>query len=475
MASSQITRPQSFRIAFSKGTDVGRKRAHNEDYVDAFSPPDPAKHHQKGELFIVADGMGGHQAGEVASKNAVETIAHAYYADPDTDVAGSLTRAIQKANASIYQQAQETISQVGMGTTVVTAVTHGQELYLANVGDSRAYLMRNGKLKQVTRDHSFVEEQIRAGILTREEARAHPQRNVITRALGAKPDVEVDTYRGKLEPGDTVLLCTDGLSEYVQEPDLETALQLYPPQESVPRLIALANKRGGNDNITALVIQAAPVTATAHLEDTIPVAPQPKEKKRRGLSLPAILGLGVGGLLLVAAAVTGALLLPSILGGQNATATPTVMAHEPTASATVLQPTTTPLPTVGAPTATLAPPGLELLEPGEDATFASGEAVTFRWRVIGMLPESFRFIVRTSRTGYEDLCQSEQEICTVTLDEEGEYEWWAELLRGDQSVVKSNPRTLHIRAQATPTPKPVSPIASPTLTNTQQPTEGGGG
>jgi serine/threonine protein phosphatase PrpC len=420
--------------------------------------------------------MGGHQAGEVASKNAVETISHEYYADPDTDIVTSLTRAIQKANASIYQQAQETISQVGMGTTAVVAVTRGRELYLANVGDSRAYLMRNSKIKQVTRDHSFVEEQIRAGILTREEARTHPQRNVITRALGAKPDVEVDTYRGKLEPGDTVLLCTDGLSEYVQEQDLETALKLYPLQESVTRLIAVANERGGNDNITALAFQAAPVATTARLQDTMPVTPQPEGTSQRALSLPMFVGLIVGGLIIVAVLVAGAVFLTPILGGADATATPTTVAPEPTTSPPVPPPTATLLSTEGAPTSTLAP-SLELLEPQEDATFAPGVEVTFRWRMIGMLPGSFSFVVRTSRTGYDELCRSEpeQETCTTTLDTEGEYEWWAELLRGEKSMLRSDPRTIYVGTQVTPTFTPTLPSTSPVLTATPLTTEGEGG
>jgi serine/threonine protein phosphatase PrpC len=469
-----MTQSESFRIVFAKSTDVGRKRGHNEDYVDAFSPPDPAKHRQKGELFIVADGMGGHQAGEVASKSAVETISREYYADPDTDIIGSLTRAIQKANASIYHQAQEAISRVGMGTTVVAAITRGQELYLANVGDSRAYLMRNDKVKQVTRDHSFVQEQIQAGILTREEARTHPQRNVITRALGAKPDVEVDTYQGRLEPGDTILLCTDGLSEYVQEQDLETALQPYPPQESVPRLIALANERGGNDNITALVLKAVPVTTTARLKDTVPVAPQPEDAGRRGPSLPLLVGLVAGGLIIVAALVAGAVFLAPMLGAPNGTATPEVTAPAPTNSATMLVPTVTPAPTQDAPTSTLAP-GLELLEPREEAVFTPGTEVTFRWRLIGMLPGSFSFVVRTSRTGYDEFCRSEQETCVTTLDAEGEYEWWAELLRGGQSIIQSEPRRLYVRPQATPTLLPALPTTPPTLTIPAQSTEAGEG
>jgi serine/threonine protein phosphatase PrpC len=476
MASTQITQPESIRIVFAKGTDVGRKRGHNEDYVDAFSPPDAAKRRQKGELFVVADGMGGHRAGEVASKNAVETISREYYADPDTDIAGALTRAMQKANASIYQQAQETISQSGMGTTAVAAVTRGHELYLANVGDSRAYLMRGGKIKQVTRDHSFVEEQIRAGILTREEARTHARRNVITRALGAKPNVEVDTYRGKLEPGDTVLLCTDGLSEYVQEQDLETVLKLYPPQESVTRLIGVANERGGNDNITALVLQATPIATTARPEDTAPVAPQPEDTGRQGLSVPLLAGLIGGGLIVVAALVAGAVFLTPIFGGGGATATPTTMAPDPTTSATMPPPTATLQSTERAvATSTLVAPSLELLEPADEATFTRGTRATFRWKVIGMPLDSFSFVARTNQAGYEELCRSEQEVCTITLDTEGDFEWWAELLHEGQRIARSNPRTFYVLTQATPGLTPTLSFTSPLPTTTPQPTQAEGG
>ena len=129
---------EPIRIIFAKGTDTGRKRDHNEDFVEALSPPDPARRQQKGELFIVADGMGGHQAGEVASESAVRTISREYYADPNPNVAAALSNAVQKANGVIHQRAQETPSQIGMGTTVVAAVARGNDLFLANVGDSRA-------------------------------------------------------------------------------------------------------------------------------------------------------------------------------------------------------------------------------------------------------------------------------------------------------------------------------------------------
>lgn len=257
--STENAQSDSFRLVYAKGTDVGCQRAHNEDSVAVFDPRDPEKRRRKGLLFIVADGMGGHQAGEVASGTAVETISGEYYGDPDPAVASALARAIEKANRVIHQRAQEAVAQAGMGTTVVAAAARGVELVVANVGDSRAYLLRDGAFRQVTRDHSLVEEQVRAGILSRDEARTHPQRNVITRALGADTEVNVDTYGGTLTAGDGLLLCTDGLSEHLSDEEMGRIVRQSSPQEAIEGLIALARQRGGSDNITALLVKVATV------------------------------------------------------------------------------------------------------------------------------------------------------------------------------------------------------------------------
>lgn len=255
---TESVRSESIRLVYAKGTDVGCQRAHNEDAVAVFDPPDPEERRRKGLLFVVADGMGGHQAGEVASETAVETISKEYYGDSDGIVASALVRAIERANSVIHQQSQEAAAQAGMGTTVVAAAARGTELVVANVGDSRAYLLRDGRFRQVTRDHSLVEEQIRSGILSREEARTHPQRNVITRALGAETEVDVDTYGGELSAGDGLLLCTDGLSEYVSDEEMGRIVRRSPPQEAIKGLISLARERGGSDNITALLVKVVP-------------------------------------------------------------------------------------------------------------------------------------------------------------------------------------------------------------------------
>ncbi len=235
-------------------TDVGRKREHNEDNMAYVIPKDPQVMARKGALFIVADGMGGHAAGEVASEIAVDTISTAYYPDEHEDVAVALLTAIKRTNTLIHQRAAENMLRSGMGTTSVVGVLRGNMAYVANVGDSRAYVIRKGKIKQITQDHSWVAEQVRAGLLTEEQARTHAQRNVITRSLGTQPDVEVDIFVEPLEEGDILLLCCDGLSGVVSDDEMRLIVERFPPQESVYHLIERANENGGPDNITAIVI-----------------------------------------------------------------------------------------------------------------------------------------------------------------------------------------------------------------------------
>ncbi len=208
---------KQLRIDVAQLTDVGRKREHNEDNMAYVIPKDPQVMTKKGALFIVADGMGGHAAGEVASEIAVDTVSNVYYQDDSDDVAVSLLHAIKRANTSIHQRAAENMSRIGMGTTCVTAVLRGDMAYIANVGDSRAYIIRSSHVRQVSQDHSWVAEQVRAGILTEDQARTHAQRNVITRCLGTQADVEVDVFAELLQEGDSLVLCTDGLSGLVSD------------------------------------------------------------------------------------------------------------------------------------------------------------------------------------------------------------------------------------------------------------------
>lgn len=247
------------RLDVAQLTDVGRKREHNEDNMAYVIPKDQQVMAVKGALFIVADGMGGHAAGEVASEIAVDTISNVYYMDDNEDVAGPLLSAIKRANVAIFQRAAENMLRSGMGTTCVAAVLRGNMAYIANVGDSRAYLIRQGQARQVSQDHSWVAEQVRAGLLTEDQARTHAQRNVITRCLGTQSDVEVDVFREPVQEGDILVLCTDGLSGLISDEELMRIVERSVPQESVYHLVERANENGGPDNITAIVVHVQEV------------------------------------------------------------------------------------------------------------------------------------------------------------------------------------------------------------------------
>lgn len=246
---------KQLRLDVAQLTDVGRKREHNEDNMAYVIPKDPQVMTNKGALFIVADGMGGHAAGEVASEIAVDTVSNVYYQDDSDDVAVSLLHAIRRANASIHQRAAENMLRSGMGTTCVAAVLRGNMAYIANVGDSRAYFLRGSQVKQISQDHSWVAEQVRAGLLTEDQARTHAQRNVITRCLGTQAEVDIDVFQEELKEGDSLVLCSDGLSGLVSDEELHRIVDQFVPQESVYHLVERANENGGPDNITAIVVR----------------------------------------------------------------------------------------------------------------------------------------------------------------------------------------------------------------------------
>ncbi len=310
----ELASPQEVDLVAVKLSDTGRVRPHNEDYVDFFVPPDPQQRARKGAIYLVADGMGGHQAGEVASRGAVELAIRGYYDDPSRDVGKSLVRAIQAANQQLHAQAQADQSKSGMGTTLVAAVVLGRKVYVANVGDSRAYLINNKNITQITEDHSWVEEQVRAGLLTHEQAKKHPQRNLVTRALGSKPAVDVDLFEGEISKGDTLLLCSDGLTGRVDDREVAAIVRQHPPHEATRILVDTANERGGNDNITVLIVstEAAAVVAPA------PAAPP----GRRAGALPSwFIPALVGGVALVAV-LLGTLWATGILFKAKPDATP---------------------------------------------------------------------------------------------------------------------------------------------------------
>ncbi|MGH7562163.1 MAG: Stp1/IreP family PP2C-type Ser/Thr phosphatase [Gemmatimonadales bacterium] len=238
------------RISCAGNTDVGVVRSGNEDsfLLDC----------QTG-LFIVADGMGGHAAGEVASEMAVSIIANklgSLRGLNDGEAATRMRSAIRDANQAIFERTISEHDKRGMGTTTTVMVLFSKRYLIGQVGDSRAYLLRRGELLQLTKDHSYVQEQVDAGLLTNEQARTHPYSNVITRCVGANEDVAPDIYFGNLEAGDVVLLASDGLTGMLEDNQLARILEAEDnPELAVNRMIADANRRGGLDNITAIVIR----------------------------------------------------------------------------------------------------------------------------------------------------------------------------------------------------------------------------
>ena len=224
-------------------SDTGRQRSANEDSYFARAP-----------VFVVADGMGGAQAGEVASKVAAEAFEPGNSADESPEP--YLRGVVEAANARIHELSQEDASRSGMGTTLTAAMVHGEEISLAHVGDSRAYLWRDDELRRLTSDHSLVEELRRQGRLTETQAAEHPQRSIITRALGPEPTVNVDTMTYPARPGDVLLLCSDGLTTMLPDERIQEVLAETPDlRAAVRRLIGEANEAGGRDNITVIVFR----------------------------------------------------------------------------------------------------------------------------------------------------------------------------------------------------------------------------
>ena len=236
-------------------SDPGQERDLNED-ASLVEPPQSPSARARGVLCVVADGMGGHAAGEVASRLAVQTIRARYYHGTSPYVAQSLREAIQQANLAIWKESRQSASRAGMGCTVAAAVLHQDSLVIGHVGDSRAYLIRGDAIAQLTTDHSFVAEQVAAGVLTEEQAQNHPHRNVITRALGSASTVEVDVTQQSVLPGDVLVLCSDGLmAANVTDSEIGFLARQQSPQQAAQTLVRLANQRGAPDNVTVAVLR----------------------------------------------------------------------------------------------------------------------------------------------------------------------------------------------------------------------------
>lgn len=224
-------------------TDVGRQRSGNED-----------SHYEAPPLFVVADGMGGARSGEVAAQMAVDVFAQA--GETTGSAEALLERLVKEANRRIHELAQRDAAHAGMGCTLTSALVGDGEVTIGHVGDSRAYRLRDDRLEQLTRDHSLVEELVRQGKLTAEEAEVHPQRSIITRALGPEPDVEVDAFTFPARPGDVYLLCSDGLTGMVSDDDIAEILRSHDSlAEAAQALIDAANANGGRDNITVVLFR----------------------------------------------------------------------------------------------------------------------------------------------------------------------------------------------------------------------------
>ncbi|MCM1086877.1 MAG: Stp1/IreP family PP2C-type Ser/Thr phosphatase [Blautia sp.] len=232
-------------------TDIGRRRKLNQDYIYLSETPVG----RLPNLFIVADGMGGHNAGDFASRYAVERIIEEITGSLEEDPAALLREAVQKANVDTRQKANEDIALMGMGTTVVIATCIGNCLKVANVGDSRLYLV-NENIEQITVDHSLVEEMVRMGGIDREAARNHPDKNIITRAIGARDTVDVDLFSVECKSGDIVLLCSDGLTNMMEDKTIRHILkQEGSLKEKAEELVRMANDNGGKDNISVIIIE----------------------------------------------------------------------------------------------------------------------------------------------------------------------------------------------------------------------------
>jgi PPM family protein phosphatase len=250
------------KITYKAVSDVGRKRKGNEDSLFV----NPEQH-----LFVVADGMGGHAAGEIASKVAVdainefvcltggdEEITWPFGLDENISYDGNrLKTAIRYANRKVLEATKEKSEYEGMATTVAAVLVDGDAANLGHVGDSRVYLMRDGEITQLTSDHSWVNEQIQSGVISPDQARTHPLRNVVTRALGGKPDLQVDMQQHKAKAGDLLILCSDGLTTMIPDEDIARVVReaAGDVEKAAQALVASANAKGGEDNITVLLIR----------------------------------------------------------------------------------------------------------------------------------------------------------------------------------------------------------------------------
>lgn len=243
------------RISYGNCTDIGLVRSENQDAFGKFPTESIDSTAPKGQMFIVADGMGGHRGGREASALAVDTIQQTYFSDPSDSIEESLRRGFQKANEVIYRHGRSNPLLAAMGTTCSTLVVHEHRAFVAHVGDSRIYRITRQNVKQLTKDHSQVAEMVRRRELSKEQAKKHPQRSILYRALGVGPEVEVDIIPNlALRADEFYLLCSDGLYNNVEDQEMQKLVLSNPPAEACKAMVDLSNDRGGQDNITVQVV-----------------------------------------------------------------------------------------------------------------------------------------------------------------------------------------------------------------------------
>jgi PPM family protein phosphatase len=253
----EISNDETLELEICLQTDPGSVRTNNEDRCFYKRPADPALAAAKGTLVIVADGMGGASAGEIASEMAIRTIPELYY-NSSKPPAQALKEALEGASAEIHRTAQTDPELHGMGTTCVAVAIVTPEVFVAYVGDSRLYLLRDGGFYQLTEDHTVVGEMVRKGILTREQARHHEERNVLSLSMGGRPEIQA-SFLGKpmvLCAGDRLLLCSDGLHDLITDLEMQAIISGASAHDAVQQLIQAAKREGGHDNITAALVHA---------------------------------------------------------------------------------------------------------------------------------------------------------------------------------------------------------------------------
>lgn len=291
------------RIDIAARTDIGRRKRNNEDFYGVFQKDTPnLQLFREGALLCVADGLGGHVGGEIASKLSVSVVKDCLKLPPpapgedptqDQGLLPILRQAVLNANAAIFQTNVDLVkTELPMGTTFLCAAVTPKRVYIANVGDSRCYLIRDGGIISKTEDHSWVDEQVKLGTMSKAQAEIDPRRNIVTRSIGTHEEVEVDPYLWHIVPGDTLLLCTDGLVNMLKDAEIaEEFKKNASPAEIADRLVDAANENGGKDNITVIVADVSPST-TRQLERRL----RNFSRKRGAKMLWLVLGILYGGL-----------------------------------------------------------------------------------------------------------------------------------------------------------------------------------